>query len=177
MDFGSFSLQENEELFKQNYQLNQNNNDNSNNEQQPVDESTDFFNFMNNDSTYNSHSNNHNNANAHTHQSTFTVPQLSPDGHEDSFTNSSVLSGHNPEFNMSPLQIASQPNNSNINSSNSMIQSYHTPVQHANQSNPLEDFADEEVRAEETGSGYILTYIFLIGILYTIGFASYGAYL
>jgi hypothetical protein len=149
MDFSSFNLQENGDLFKQNYQLNQNNNSSNSNEHQSVDESTDFFNFMDNDSTtYNSHSNNNNNTNIHTHQGTFTVPQLSPDGHEGSFTNSSVLSGHNPEFNMSPLQIASQPQNNSINSSNNLIQSYHTPIQHANQSNLLEDFADEEVKTE-----------------------------
>lgn len=149
MDFSSFNLQENGDLFKQNYQLNDNNHGGNNNEQQSVDGSTVFFNFMDSDSTsYNAPSNNSNNNsnNVHTHQNTFTVPQLSPDGNEGSFTNSSVLSGHNPEFNMSPLQIASQPrNNNNITNTSSMLQTYHTPIQHASQSNLLEDFADEEV--------------------------------
>ncbi|KAI9357526.1 hypothetical protein BD770DRAFT_410840 [Pilaira anomala] len=117
MDFSSFNLQDTGDLFKQNYQLNTNNNNTNNTH----DNSTDFFNFMDNGSDTN------------INHGSFTVPQLSPDGHEASFTNSSVLSGHNPEFNMSPLQIASQP-------SHSLMQTYHTPLQTSH----VEEFVDDE---------------------------------
>lgn len=115
MDFSSFNLKGNGDLFKQNYQV-ESNNDN--------DASTDFFNFMDD------------NSNAFENNGSFTVPHLSPG--QGSFTNSSALSGHNPEFNMSPLQIASQH-------TNPIIQTYHTPLQHPMQNNHLEDFADDEV--------------------------------
>jgi hypothetical protein len=167
MDFSSFNLQDTGDLFKQNYQLNQNNNSNNNNqhhntnnhaqnENNNVDNSNDFFNFM--DSSHNNNSNagnvtphfdgGNNNSNQQQHQLQRAaayqggVPQLSPDGHEGSFTNSSVLSGHNPEFQMSPLQIATHPSNS------LMQQTYHTPLQHPLSNNThhhLEDFNDEEV--------------------------------
>ncbi|ORE10147.1 hypothetical protein BCV72DRAFT_221871 [Rhizopus microsporus var. microsporus] len=73
----------------------------------------------------NHHSNNNNNG-------LFSVPQLTPDGHQDnSFTGSSVLSGHNPEYNMSPLQI----NNHAAN---------YTPIQHPLHNQTIDDFGDEE---------------------------------
>ncbi|GAN01892.1 conserved hypothetical protein [Mucor ambiguus] len=149
MDFSSFELQDDADLFKQNFQLNTDNNSNSN----QVQDNTDFFQFIGENSTQI-----HGNLQTHQHQhqhhhhqhphGSYSVPQLSPDGQEGSFTNSSVLSGHNPEFNMSPLQIASHttPQNSNNNNTNAMIQSYHTPMQHPvqQQNMPLEDFQDEE---------------------------------
>ena len=141
MDFSSFNLQDSENLFKQNYQLNNNNSTNSNHSNHNntnsnnVDSSNDFFNFMEGSTSGFDHGSN----NMKGHHSSYTVPQLSPDGHEGSFTNSSVLSGHNPEFNMSPLQIASQP------APHSMMQSYSTPLQQSTQPHSIEDFADEEV--------------------------------
>ncbi|KAI8064122.1 hypothetical protein BDF21DRAFT_428269 [Thamnidium elegans] len=116
MDFSSFNLQDTGDLFKQNYQLNSSSSNTN-------DDTADFFNFMTNGSDTNTNIN----------HGSFTVPQLSPDGQEGSFTNSSVLSGHNPEFNMSPLQIASQPNNS-------IMQTYHTPLQNSH----VEDFNEDE---------------------------------
>lgn len=166
MDFSSFNLQGNEDLFKQNYQLNNNNNNNNNSNANEhsnqnhsnntnVDTSADFFNFMDGPTT--SYDTNSNNNGITTHHGSFSVPQLSPDRHEGSFTNSSVLSGQNPEFNMSPLQIASQAttlnnnnhdnhNNHNTHSNHNVIQLYHTPLQQPTHSNQtVEDFADEEV--------------------------------
>lgn len=155
MDFSSFDLQDDGDLFKQNFQLNSNNNNNnSNNNSNQIQDDTDFFDFIGENSAQI-----HSNLQTHQHQhqqhphGSYSVPQLSPDGQEGSFTNSSILSGHNPEFNMSPLQIASHntPQNSNNNSSstnnNTMIQSYHTPMQHPvqQQNMSLEDFQDEEV--------------------------------
>ncbi|KAG1096390.1 hypothetical protein G6F42_018376 [Rhizopus arrhizus] len=154
MDFSSFDLQDDGDLFKQNFQLNSNNNNNnSNNNSNQIQDDTDFFDFIGENSAQI-----HSNLQTHQHQhqqhphGSYSVPQLSPDGQEGSFTNSSILSGHNPEFNMSPLQIASHntPQNSNNNSSstnnNTMIQSYHTPMQHPvqQQNMSLEDFQDEE---------------------------------
>lgn len=156
MDFSSFDLQDDGDLFKQNFQLNStnnNNNNNSNNNGNQIQDDTDFFDFIGENSAQI-----HSNLQTHQHQhqqhphGSYSVPQLSPDGQEGSFTNSSILSGHNPEFNMSPLQIASHntPQNSNNSSStnnNTMIQSYHTPMQHPvqQQNMSLEDFQDEEV--------------------------------
>ncbi|KAL7318785.1 hypothetical protein PS15m_001989 [Mucor circinelloides] len=155
MDFSSFDLQDDGDLFKQNFQLNStnnNNNNNSNNNGNQIQDDTDFFDFIGENSAQI-----HSNLQTHQHQhqqhphGSYSVPQLSPDGQEGSFTNSSILSGHNPEFNMSPLQIASHntPQNSNNSSStnnNTMIQSYHTPMQHPvqQQNMSLEDFQDEE---------------------------------
>lgn len=156
MDFSSFNLQDTGDLFKQNYQLNQNNNHKGDNAQH-VDNSNDFFNFMDNHHG-NNNSNNSSATTPHFHPTqqqpgAYSVPQLSPDGgggggggHEGSsstFTNSSVLSGHNPEFQMSPLQIASHP----TTSTHSLLQqTYHTPLQHATMSNShLEEFNDDEV--------------------------------
>ncbi|ORY94086.1 hypothetical protein BCR43DRAFT_517086 [Syncephalastrum racemosum] len=40
----------------------------------------------------------------------FVEPQLTPDGRDShTYTNSSVLTGHNPEYAMSPLQISTRP--------------------------------------------------------------------
>lgn len=40
----------------------------------------------------------------------FAEPQLTPDGKDShAYTNSSVLTGHNPEYTMSPLQISTRP--------------------------------------------------------------------
>ncbi|CAO3624106.1 unnamed protein product [Mucor fragilis] len=146
MDFGSFDLQDDGDLFKQNFQLNT---DSSSNQMQ---DNTDFFHFIGENSAQihgnlqthqHPHQHQHEQQQQHPHGS-YSVPQLSPDGQEGSFTNSSVLSGHNPEFNMSPLQIASHTTPQN-NSNSTMIQSYHTPMQHPVQQNmPLEDFQDEE---------------------------------
>lgn len=150
MDFGSFDLQDDGDLFKQNFQLNT---DSSSNQMQ---DNTDFFHFIGENSAQihgnlqthqHPHQHQHEQQQQHPHGS-YSVPQLSPDGQEGSFTNSSVLSGHNPEFNMSPLQIASHTTPQN-NSNSTMIQSYHTPMQHPVQQNmPLEDFQDEEVTIE-----------------------------
>ncbi|KAI8644004.1 hypothetical protein BD408DRAFT_413912 [Parasitella parasitica] len=147
MNFSSFDLQDDGNLFKQNFQLNSN----SSNTHQMQD-NIDFFNFIGENSNNSAYTDN--NLQAHRHQAhhqnphgSFSMPQLSPDAQEGSFTNSSVLSGHNPEFNMSPLQIASHntPQNSSSSSSNSNItQSYHTPMQHSVQNNPLEGFQEEE---------------------------------
>ncbi|KAI8087964.1 uncharacterized protein B0P05DRAFT_569418 [Gilbertella persicaria] len=126
MDFSSFNLEDTSDIFKQNYQIQNHydsNNNNNNNNNNLNNNSTGFFNFIGNTTHYENNS-----------TQAYTMPQLSPDGHEESYTNSSVLSGHNPEFNMSPLQIASQPP-----TSNSMIHTYQTPIQHA-----TEDYIDEE---------------------------------
>lgn len=159
MDFSSFDLQDDGDLFKQNFQLNTDNSNNSN----QIQDNTDFFHFIGENSTQihgnlQTHPHPHPHQHQHQHQQhphgSYSVPQLSPDGHEGSFTNSSVLSGHNPEFNMSPLQIASHttPQNSNSNNSNNntMMQTYHTPMQNPvqqqqqQQNMALEDFQDEE---------------------------------
>ncbi|CEP17967.1 hypothetical protein [Parasitella parasitica] len=144
MDFSSFDLQDDGDLFKQNFQLNSN----SSNTHQ-IQDNPNFFNFIGENSSNSIHTDN--NLQPHQHQphhqashGLFSVPQLSPDAQEGSFTNSSVLSGHNPEFNMSPLQIASHNTPQNNSSSNNMAQSYHTPMQRSMQNNPLEDFQEEE---------------------------------
>lgn len=140
MDYSSFSLQESStsssvDMFKQQQGVNGH-------------ESMEFINFMN--QPYNTHNNNNNNNNSSNNNNSmanninhhsnnnnnglFAVPQLTPDGHQDSsFTGSSVLSGHNPEYNMSPLQI----NNHAVN---------YTPIQHPLHNQTIDDFGDEEVR-------------------------------
>ncbi|OBZ84197.1 hypothetical protein A0J61_07749 [Choanephora cucurbitarum] len=88
MDFSSFELQPNTSPFKQDFTPHPHDSESA----QPSDDA-EFFHFMN--SHYETPS-------TTASSSSFTMPQLSP---ED---NTSHLSGH-PEFNMSPLQIASQP--------------------------------------------------------------------
>lgn len=178
MDFSSFDLQDDGDLFKQNFQLSSN----SSNTHQ-IQDNTDFFNFIG-DNNANIHTNNNTQSHQQSHQhqqhphGSFSVPQLSPDAQEGSFTNSSVLSGHNPEFNMSPLQIASHNTPQNNNSNNNMIQSYHTPMQHPMQNNPLEDFQDEEVIFIYMHTIFLYTNnIIYLGILYSISITSYGTHL
>ncbi|KAG1287106.1 hypothetical protein G6F66_010000 [Rhizopus arrhizus] len=106
--------QEITDMFKQQQQQQHMNNNNN----------ADFFNFINHAATFNPGS--------------FSVPQLTPDGQQqqqqmqdNSYTNSSALSGHNPEYNMSPLQINSHS-------------AVYTPLQHPLQTSTIDDFADEE---------------------------------
>lgn len=107
MIYNSFNFEESADMFKQQRQSMSSN------------ENGDLFDFMNHTATFNN--------------GPFSVPQLTPDGQQENiFTNSSVLSGHNPEYDMSPLQI---------NSHNTA----YTPLQHPLQSSTLDDFADEEV--------------------------------
>ncbi|KAI8378803.1 hypothetical protein EDC96DRAFT_493227 [Choanephora cucurbitarum] len=80
MDFSSFELQPNTSPFKQDFTPHPHDSESA----QPSDD-TEFFHFMNNYETPST-------------SSSFTMPQLSP---EDNTSH--------PEFNMSPLQIASQP--------------------------------------------------------------------
>ncbi|KAG1474702.1 hypothetical protein G6F56_000191 [Rhizopus delemar] len=106
MIYNSFNFEESADMFKQQRQSMSSN------------ENGDLFDFMNHTATFNN--------------GPFSVPQLTPDGQQENiFTNSSVLSGHNPEYDMSPLQI---------NSHNTA----YTPLQHPLQSSTLDDFADEE---------------------------------
>ncbi|KAI9247062.1 hypothetical protein BY458DRAFT_68625 [Sporodiniella umbellata] len=106
MIYSPFDLEESADMFKQQRQPMNNN------------ENTDLFDFMNHSGTFNN--------------GPFSVPQLTPDGQQENiFTNSSVLSGHNPEYDMSPLQI---------NSHNAT----YTPLQHPLQTSGMDDFADEE---------------------------------
>lgn len=66
---------------------------------------------------------------------TFHEPQLTPSGRDGSaFTGSSVLTGHNPEYAMSPLQISSHASNMvHLRESNAAP-------------NGFDGFADEEVQ-------------------------------
>ncbi|KAI8328407.1 hypothetical protein BD560DRAFT_342400 [Blakeslea trispora] len=108
MDFSSFELQPNTNPFKQDLTTHPH-------DTESAHEDAQFLQFMN------SH---YDPPNTSTHTTgTFSMPQLSPENNSnnhDSYTNSSVLSGQNPEFNMSPLQIASQPMAS--------TPFYHTPI-------------------------------------------------
>lgn len=188
MDFGSFDLQDDGDLFKQNFQLNTDGSSSSSSNQ--LQDNTDFFHFIGENSAQihgnlqthqhpHQHQHQHEQQQQHPHGS-YSVPQLSPGGQEGSFTNSSVLSGHNPEFNMSPLQIASHSNSSN----NTMIQSYHTPMQHPvqqqqqqQQNMPLEDFQDEEVTIEQSIVAALETDAACLGILHATRIASHGTHL
>ncbi|KAI8974491.1 hypothetical protein BDB01DRAFT_806773 [Pilobolus umbonatus] len=145
MDFSTFNLEDTGDLFKH---INNSNNcvqdthiDNT------INSNDNFFHFM--DDQYD---------NIHTIQP-FPVPQLTPDG-EGSYTNSSALSGHNPEFAMSPLQIGHTHNKSHNHTyhQHTPNHTYHqhtpnhthysTPSQtpiHSNHNNPsLEDLGDDE---------------------------------
>ncbi|KAI8883879.1 hypothetical protein K501DRAFT_285112 [Backusella circina FSU 941] len=138
MDFASFTLEETEDLFKQNYQLNNAVTDQRN--------ENDFFSFMDTTTTTTANGvNDFHNHHHHHHQnsplamraqsnSNFVMPQLTPDAHDNSFTSSSVLSAHNPEFNMSPLQIASHP---------TPTATYHTPIQNSVQQSQAMDEEEE----------------------------------
>lgn len=65
----------------------------------------------------------------------FHEPQLTPSGRDSSaFTGSSVLTGHNPEYAMSPLQISSRQT--------TMVNQQEGNVA----SNGLDGFGDEEVK-------------------------------
>jgi hypothetical protein len=119
MDFASFTLEETEDLFKQNYQLSTAVTDQRN--------GSDFFSFMDAAANAtNGFQQQHNHQNSplaiRAQSNNFVMPQLTPDAHDNSFTSSSVLSAHNPEFNMSPLQIASHP---------TPTATYHTPIQNS----------------------------------------------
>lgn len=133
LQFDSFNLDNAGDIFK----LGGNNNNDNNND----NNTTDFLNLLD------THSFGH-------HRGSYTVPQLSPDDHENSFTSSSVLSGYNPEFNMSPLQIATQPMTSHVQTNNNnmrntpMMHNYHTPLQQPNSTNHLEEYTDDEVNSK-----------------------------
>lgn len=127
LHFDSFNLDNSNDILK----LGNNDNNNNNNNFMQQDTSTDFLNLLD-ASTFN-------------HRGSYTVPQLSPDAQENSFTSSSVLSGYNPEFNMSPLQIATTTNAQTNIINTPLMQTYHTPLQQPKMNNPLEDFTDDEV--------------------------------
>lgn len=74
MDFSSFNLEGDGNLFKQNYQV-----ENS--------QDGDFFNFMDDTSNF--------------ENGTFTTTPISPE--KSSFSNNSTLSAHNTEYTMSPI--------------------------------------------------------------------------
>ncbi|KAI9009360.1 hypothetical protein CLU79DRAFT_775332 [Phycomyces nitens] len=135
MDFGDFDLDNSGDPFKPTFGLN----NNICNNNQTIDDSGDFFSFIDAStdnvnhcqSTHSGHS---------THQQNdigYNIPQLTPDGREDAYTSSSVLTGYNPEYAMSPLQIATQ------SSSAPLLPVYHTPLGRTGL-NGLEDYGDEE---------------------------------
>ncbi|KAI8975435.1 hypothetical protein BDF20DRAFT_878641 [Mycotypha africana] len=159
MDYTSFNFEDNGDLFKLNTDTVNNDTNNidstanvnfvnqphSSTTSESHSSSVDFFNFL--DATATSDGNNSiNNQNMITAFS--SVPQLSPDAQQDgnigTYTDSSVLSGHNPEYTMSPLQIATQQNSIVVQQQQIQTPSeeqtfqhqFHTPLQHP-LSNPI----------------------------------------
>ncbi|KAL0097157.1 helix-loop-helix DNA-binding domain-containing transcription factor [Phycomyces blakesleeanus] len=124
MDFGNFDLDNSGGTFKPNFGL-ENNICNNN---QTIDNSDNVNHCQATQSGNSTHQQN---------EIGYNIPQLTPDGREDAYTSSSVLTGYNPEYAMSPLQIATQ------SSSAPLLPVYHTPLGRTTL-NGLEDYGDEE---------------------------------
>ncbi|KAF7725662.1 hypothetical protein EC973_009469 [Apophysomyces ossiformis] len=116
MDFSAFDLGEAHDLFKHNYGVEATN---VREENQHADNSAEFFSFVD----YSQADTNVSRpaANVRHPQPSYVMPQLTPDGHESSYTGSSILTGHNPEYQMSPLQISAH-------TSAASVPAYHTPI-------------------------------------------------
>ncbi|KAG0164556.1 hypothetical protein DFQ28_011679 [Apophysomyces sp. BC1034] len=132
MDFSAFDLGDANDLFKHNYGM-----DNANNREdsQHADSSAEFFSFVDYSQAEGNVSRSH--TSLQQRQGSYIMPQLTPDGHESAYTGSSILTGHNPEYQMSPLQISAH-------TSTSSVPTYHTPVKHSLQTTNSVIEEDEE---------------------------------
>ncbi|KAI7869329.1 hypothetical protein BDF14DRAFT_1783763 [Spinellus fusiger] len=132
MNLTSFGLADTRTTFRNDYEMGTL----ACNNHTPVDNSADFLSFIDM-STDQSRCSSANTAQTmHQNEADYTIPQLIQDGKE-TYTSNNAMTGHNPDYAMSPLQIE------NHSSSASMLSVYQTPL-----SNPLlqgiEDYTEEE---------------------------------